>query len=175
LAAKRTGPLDGHKAEQGRGLGAALDFFNPDADDWRPPVWRIIKQCPNLVFLVLTKVSERINDNLPPNWGEGYPNVWLGTSIETNEYVYRADVLRTVPAVKHFLSCEPLLEPLPDLDLTSMDWVIVGGESDIDFRPLDHEWAGDIRNRCLLAGIPFWFKQSAGLFPETGKELDGRR
>jgi protein gp37 len=151
------------------------DFFNPEADDWRRPVWRIIRKCPNLIFLVLTKLPERIPDNLPPDWGEGYPNVWLGVSVGRNKYVGRADVLRTLPTVKRWLSCEPLLEPLPDLDLTDIDWVIVGGESGPKYRPMDLDWARDIRDRCLLAGVPFWFKQSAGLYPETGRVLDGHR
>lgn len=87
------------------------------------------------------------------------PNVWLGTSIELNRHVGRADALRATPAAVRFLSCEPLLGPLPDLDLTGIDWVIVGGESGPGSRPMHPQWARDIRDRCTDAGVPFFFKQ----------------
>lgn len=87
------------------------------------------------------------------------PNVWLGTSIESDRYAWRADHLRAAPADRRWLSLEPLLGPLPSLDLTGIDWVVVGGESGPGARPMDPEWVRDIRDRCVDAGVPFFFKQ----------------
>jgi len=102
-------------------------------------------------------------------------NVWLGTSIESDRYTWRADRLRAAPAVTRFLSLEPLLGPLPSLDLTGIDWVIVGGESGPDHRPLDLGWVRDIRDRCIRLGIPLFFKQVGGRRPKAGgRLLDGR-
>ncbi len=87
------------------------------------------------------------------------PNVWLGTSIESDRYTRRADALRTAPAVTRFLSLEPLLGPLPSLDLTGIDWVIIGGESGPGARPLELAWARDLVRRCQAAGTAVWMKQ----------------
>ena len=87
------------------------------------------------------------------------PNVWLGTAIESDKYAFRADHLRGTPAAVRFLSLEPLLGPLPSLDLTGIDWVIVGGESGPHARPMHPDWARDIRDRCVELGIPYFFKQ----------------
>lgn len=86
-------------------------------------------------------------------------NLWCGASIESDRYVWRADHLRKTPAAVRFLSLEPLLGPLPSLDLTGIDWVIVGGESGPAARPMHPDWARDIRDRCVDAGVPFFFKQ----------------
>jgi protein gp37 len=103
------------------------------------------------------------------------PNVWLGASIETGAYCWRADRLRQIPAAVRFLSCEPLLGPLPSLDLTGIDWVIVGGESGPGHRPVDPAWVRQLRDRCVAGGIPFFFKQWGGLTPKAGgRVLDGR-
>ena len=103
------------------------------------------------------------------------PNVWLGTSIENDRWTSRADYLRETPAAVLFLSCEPLLGPLPSLDLTGIDWVIVGGESGPKHRPMDPDWVRDIRDRCVAAGVPFLFKQWGGRTSKSGgRELDGR-
>jgi protein gp37 len=87
------------------------------------------------------------------------PNVWLGTSTESDEYCWRADALRETPAAVRFLSLEPLLGPLPSLDLTGIDWVIVGGQSGYRARPMSPEWARAIRDRCHDNGIAFHFKR----------------
>lgn len=103
------------------------------------------------------------------------PNVWVGTSIESDDYVQRADELRAIPAAIRFLSAEPLLGPLPSLDLTGIDWVIAGGESGPGHRPLDLGWVRDLRDRCADQGIAFFFKQVGGLTPAAGgRLLDGR-
>lgn len=91
--------------------------------------------------------------------GQPPPNVWLGTSIESDRYAFRADHLRRTPAAVRWLSLEPLLGPLPSLDLTGIDWVVVGGESGPGARPMHSDWARDIRDRCQAAGVPFFFKQ----------------
>lgn len=94
------------------------------------------------------------------------PNVWLGTSIESDRYTFRADHLRATPSAVRFLSLEPLLGPLPSLDLTGIDWVIVGGESGPGARPMHPDWVRDIRDCCVTAGVPFFFKQWGEYGPE---------
>jgi protein gp37 len=149
------------------------DFFHADADGWRDEAWRTIRACPNLTFQIPTKRAERIAGHLPADWGTGYPNVWVGVSVEDNAHVGRVDVLRAIPAAVRFISAEPLLGPLPDLDLTGIAWLIVGGESGTHFRPMDLDWARDLRDRAAADGCAFFFKQSAGKRPGTGTMLDG--
>jgi protein gp37 len=152
------------------------DWFHADADAWRDEAWAVIKKCPNLNFQVLTKRSERIADHLPADWGpQGYPNVWLGVSVENKRYgLPRIDHLRTVPAVVRFLSVEPLLEDLGTVNLTGIDWVLVGGESGPGYRHMDHAWAISLRDQCKAAGVAFHFKQSSAPRTEMGVELEGR-
>jgi protein gp37 len=101
-------------------------------------------------------------------------NVWLGTSIESDDYVHRADTLRAASATTRFLSLEPLLGPLPSLDLTGIDWVIVGGESGPGHRPLELDWVRDVRDRCVALGIPLFFKQVGG-YPSARCSCSARR
>lgn len=103
------------------------------------------------------------------------PNVWLGTSIESDEHSGRADALVKTNAVVRFISAEPLLGPLPSLDLTGIDWLIAGGESGPGARPVHPDWVRDLRDRCQAAGTAFFFKQWGGCTPKAnGRELDGR-
>lgn len=103
------------------------------------------------------------------------PNVWLGTSIESDDHIRRADALRATPAAVRFISAEPLLGPLPSLDLTSIDWLIAGGESGPGARPVQDQWVRDLRDRCQAAGTAFFFKQWGGRTPKAaGRVLDGR-
>jgi protein gp37 len=150
------------------------DFFeaHPVADAVRPQAWDAIRAAPWLDFQILTKRPENMPARLPAGWP--WPHVWLGVSIENDKHVHRADQLRQVPAVVHFISAEPLLGPLPSLKLTDIEWVIVGGESGPKYRPMDHAWARDLERRCARAGIAFFFKQSAAWQTEMGIELDGR-
>jgi protein gp37 len=99
----------------------------------------------------------------------------MGVSVESARQLVRVDLLRRVPAAVRFLSLEPLLGPLPDLDLAGIGWVIVGGESGPGARPLEEEWVVDIREQCRVAGVPFFFKQWGG-FPKkaAGRLLQGR-
>lgn len=138
----------------------------------RMKLWKLIKQTPWLHWQILTKRTDRIEANLPDDWGQGYPNVWLGTSIENQDYAYRADILRKIPAAIHFISYEPALGPLT-LDLHDIEWVIVGGESGPGFREMPHEWARSMRKQCEAAGTAFFFKQSSAPRTEMGIKLDG--
>jgi protein gp37 len=119
-------------------------------------------------FQILTKRSWRLAELDPQlSWA---PNIWMGVSVESRDYYSRIrDLARTRAAVK-FLSCEPLLGPLPRLPLKGMDWVIVGGESGPHARPMEPEWVEGIRDQCLSAHIPFFFKQWGG----TNKKKAGR-
>jgi protein gp37 len=124
-------------------------------------------------FQVLTKRSERLLSLSPKlKWT---PNIWMGVSVENEDYVFRIDHLRKTGAHVKFISIEPLLGPLPNLDLGGIDWVIVGGESGPGARPLNPEWVIDIRDQCQRAKIPFFFKQWGGTNKKkTGKELEGK-
>lgn len=156
------------------------DFFHEDADAWRERAWQIIIRCPNLQFQILTKRPENIAERLPRTpwlgdfWGVGWPNVWLGVSIENPAFAWRADELRKIPARVHFISAEPLLAGLPDLDLTDIEWLIVGGESGPGFRLMKTEWARELRDKALDAGTAFFFKQISAPRTEMGCLLDGR-
>lgn len=125
------------------------------------------------VFQVLTKRSERL---LTLDPGIAWPgNVWMGVSVENEDYAHRIDHLRQTHARVKFLSLEPLLGPLPNLELRGIDWVIVGGESGPGARPMAKNWVTDIRDQCLAANVPFFFKQWGGFHrKEAGRELDGR-
>lgn len=102
--------------------------------------------------------------------------MWMGVSVESEDEVQRIDHLRDVPAVVRFLSLEPLIGPLPALDLRGIHWVIVGGESGPHARPMDGKWVRSIRRQCRAASVPFFFKQWGGAFKkQTGRLLDGRR
>jgi protein gp37 len=150
------------------------DFFHKDADAWRAEAWELIRRCDNLHFQVLTKRPLLIRERLPPDWGTGYGNVWLGVSIESNDYVWRADVLREIPARIRWISAEPLLGPLPHLDLTGFQWLVVGGESGPGHRDMNHAWARQLRDMAKGQGVAFFFKQSSGARAGQGDLLDGR-
>jgi protein gp37 len=124
-------------------------------------------------YQVLTKRSERLLELAPDMpWA---PHIWMGVSVENRGFVSRIDHLRATGARVKFLSLEPLLGPLPDLDLRGIDWVIVGGESGPKARPIDPAWVLDIRDQCRSAGVSFFFKQWGGVFKSrTGRELEGR-
>lgn len=125
------------------------------------------------IFQILTKRARRLAEvgpSLP--W---QPNIWQGVSIENMDVAWRADELRKVPADVRFLSLEPLLGPLDELDLSGIQWVIVGGESGPHARPMRKEWVRTLRNRCRREAVPFFFKQWGGVQKaRTGRVLDGR-
>jgi protein gp37 len=127
---------------------------------------------------VLTKRHERLRELLSGDldWMGALLNVWFGVSVEDKRYgIPRIDSLRRTPASVRFLSIEPLLEDLGELDLSGIDWVIVGGESGHRARPMREEWVLSIRDQCLEQGVPFFFKQWGGVRKhETGRELRGQ-
>lgn len=124
-------------------------------------------------FQVLTKRADRVAQmSRELEWP---PNIWMGVSIELDKYCVRALALRGTDAHVKFLSLEPLLGPLPNLDLSGIDWVIVGGESGPGARPMEPAWVRDLRDRCTESRVPFFFKQWGGVVKSrTGRSLDGR-
>lgn len=187
---------DGDPRTSGPGFGVTL---HPEALDepygWRTPrvvfvnsmsdlfhakvplafiqgVFDVIADTPQHTYQVLTKRSlrlRRLADQLP--WPT---NLWMGVSIENTRVVSRVDHLRHVPAAVRFLSCEPLLGPLDEIDLEGIGWVITGGESGPNYRPMHLEWARGLRDACKQADVPFFFKQWGGRTPKAlGRMLDG--
>jgi protein gp37 len=124
-------------------------------------------------FQILTKRSERLLElSAKLDWA---PQIWMGVSVETEKYAYRIDHLRGTGAQVKFLSLEPLLGRLPNLDLRGIDWVIAGGESGPYSRSLEEGWIVEIRDQCLAANVPFFFKQWGGARKKTtGRTLEGR-
>lgn len=155
--------------------GSLMDWAEdrPDLVEPRRRMWEVIRASRHLWFQMLTKRPQNMAKFLPDDWGCGYPNVWIGTTIEDNRVAQRADFLREIPAVVRFVSYEPAIGPLDRLDLAGIDWVIYGGESGPGHRPEDKQWARDMRTRCAALGISFFHKQSAGHRTELGIELDG--
>jgi protein gp37 len=142
-----------------------LEFIQKAFDVMRRASWH--------QFQVLTKRSDRLLELSPSIAWPG--NVWMGVSVERQDYVSRIDDLRGTGAAVKFLSLEPLLGPLRDLRLAGIDWVIVGGESGPGARPMDVPWVLDIRAQCRAAGVPFFFKQWGGFNKKkSGRLLEGR-
>lgn len=154
--------------------GSLMDWAEarPDLDPIRARMWQLIRECPHLWFQMLTKRPENIPNCLPPDWGStGYANVWLGTTIEDNRVKWRADELRKNRARVHFISYEPAIGPADEVDLADIEWVICGGESGPGYRPLDMQWARDMRNRCVAQGTAFFMKQDAAYRTEINPFL----
>ena len=161
-------------------VNSMSDLFHQDIpEDFLRRIFRTMLEVDRHVFQVLTKRPARAcrfwdrNSDLFEG-GQIPSHIWMGTSIEKQEYDYRARQLRSLPAELRFLSCEPLLGQLK-LDLTGIGWVIVGGESGPRYRPLDLRWARGIRDQCIEAEVPFFFKQIGGRTPKAGgRILDNR-
>lgn len=136
-------------------------------------IFRVMERASWHTFQILTKRSQRLRALAPMlPWPA---NVWIGVSIEAPKELRRADDLRTVPSAIRFLSLEPLLEPLPSIKLTGIDWVIVGGESGPAARPMHPDWVRDLRDRCVDEAVAFFFKQWGGPNKKaSGRLLDGR-
>jgi protein gp37 len=148
-------------------------FHNEVPLDFIFRVFEIMSSTPQHTYQVLTKRSNRLARMAPKLlWPD---NVWMGVSIESDRYAFRADHLRETPAAVHFLSIEPMLGPVPSLDLTGIQWVIAGGESGPGARPLEAAWVTELRDRCTTDGVAFFFKQWGGRTPKAGgRELEGR-
>lgn len=155
-------------------VNSMSDLFHEDVPlGFIKKVFNVMHQAKWHIFQVLTKRSKRLarlSSKLP--WPE---NVWMGVSVENSEYTFRIDDLRKTGATIKFLSCEPLLGPIPNLDLKGIDWVIVGGESGPGARAMSRKWVFQIRDKCLKAGVPFFFKQWGGINKKrAGRKLEGR-
>jgi protein gp37 len=136
-------------------------------------VFEVMRSTPHHTYQVLTKRADRLLEL--SQLLEWPANVWMGVSIESDDYLWRADRLRATAAKIKFLSLEPLLGPLHSLDLTNINWVIVGGESGPGARPMDPQWVRAIRDACLAQGVALFFKQWGGAVKKrAGRELDGR-
>ena len=164
-----------------RWTGSRLVFVNSMSDLFHAKVplafvrdvFDVIRDTPQHTYQVLTKRATRLRrvaERL-----EWPSNLWMGVSVEDRAAKSRIDDLRSIPAVVKFLSCEPLIGELGRLDLTDIDWVIVGGESGAQARHMDPLWAEAIRDQCSAASVPFFFKQWGGRTPKAnGRELGGR-
>jgi protein gp37 len=155
-------------------VSSMSDLFHQDAPlEFIQKVFKVMRRASWHTFQVLTKRSRRLLELDPEiNWPT---NVWMGVSVENKDYTFRIDHLRQTGALVKFLSLEPLLGPLADLDLHGINWVIVGGESGPGARPLAKEWVVDIKDQCLAAHVPFFFKQWGGVKRKrNGRVLQGR-
>jgi protein gp37 len=155
-------------------VNSMSDLFHEDVPlSYIKEVFSVMRRAHWHQYQVLTKRSERLLELSPRlEWG---PQIWMGVSVENEDYLERIDHLRRTGAHVKFLSLEPLLGPLRKLKLRGIDWVIVGGESGPGARPVDSAWVTDIRDQCVSGGVAFFFKQWGGVQKKkAGRELAGR-
>lgn len=155
-------------------VNSMSDLFHEDVPfEFILKAFKIMGEADHHIFQVLTKRSKRLRELSPLlPWTE---NIWMGVTVEHRNYVDRIDDLRSTNARTKFLSLEPLLSGLPCLDLDRIDWVITGGESGPNSRPMNLSWVTDIRDQCAKAHVPFFFKQWGGINKKkAGRELEGR-
>ena len=148
----------------------ATDFFLPEADEWRGEAWSFIRERQDIEFLILTKRIDRFPVSLPADWGDGYGNVNLGCTVETQELAdYRLPLFLSYPIKRRFIACAPLLEAI-DLApyLHGAEHVTVGGETGRDARECNYDWVLAIREQCIKANVTFWFKNTGSLFRRGG-------
>jgi protein gp37 len=155
-------------------VNSMSDLFHEDLPgEYIERVFDVMRRADWHQYQVLTKRSDRVlqlSKQLP--WAA---HIWMGVSVESEKYAFRIDDLRKTGAYVKFLSLEPLLGPLPKLNLRGIDWAIVGGESGPGARPVDPSWVTDLRDQCLKADVPFFFKQWGGVQKrKTGRILEGR-
>jgi protein gp37 len=155
-------------------VNSMSDLFHKDVPlSFIKKVFSVMRRANWHQYQLLTKRSERLLEVSPLLTWE--PHIWIGVSVENDDYTSRIDDLRKTGADVKFLSLEPLLGPLRKLNLRGMDWVIVGGESGPGARPMNPDWVREIRDQCVRANVPFFFKQWGGPFKKrTGRVLDGR-
>lgn len=155
-------------------VNSMSDLFHKDVPlEFIQKVFQVMKDNGQHVFQVLTKRADRLAEisHLLP-WAH---NIWMGVSVEDDRVLDRIDFLRQTGAKVKFLSCEPLIGPLPNMNLDGIDWVIVGGESGHQPRPMDAEWVLDIQEQCQAAKVAFFFKQWGGKNKKkAGRELNGQ-
>ena len=155
-------------------VNSMSDLFHADVPDgFIEQVFTTMSHAGQHTFQVLTKRAERLAAMAPHlPWSK---NVWAGVTVENAACAHRISCLRKVPAHIRFLSLEPLLGPMPNINLDGIHWVIVGGESGPGARRMEPAWVRDIRDQCIAASVPFFFKQWSGIHPKKlGRELDGR-
>jgi protein gp37 len=160
-------------------VNSMSDLFHEDVPDWYVEgVARVMQMANWHTYQVLTKRSNRLRELLSTKLSfiSESRHIWWGTSVEDKKYgLPRISELQQTPAAMRFLSVEPLLEHLGELDLTGIHWVIVGGESGAGARPMDEAWVKSIRRQCDMAKVPFFFKQWGGVRKsQAGRNLDGR-
>lgn len=148
----------------------ASDFFIAEADEWRADAWAMIKQRPDLEFLILTKRIDRFGVSLPTDWGDGYDNVNIGCTIENQELAdYRLPLFLSYPIKRRFIAAAPLLSAVDFSPyLNGIDHVTVGGETGREARVCDYDWILAIREQCVKAGISFWFKNTGSFLRYNG-------
>ena len=155
-------------------VNSMSDLYHKDVPfDFIHKVFEVMCRADWHVFKILTKRAERLEELSPRlPWPD---NVWHGVSVENEDYTWRIDHLRRTGAKTKFLSIEPLLGPIPKLDLTGIDWIIIGGESGPAARPMAKEWVLDIIAQARAQAVPVFFKQWGGTNKKkTGRELDGK-
>jgi len=155
-------------------VNSMSDLFHEDVPlHFIKQIFRTMLSASQHQFQVLTKRPERLVElNNELLWAK---NIWMGVSVENVDYTHRIDTLRETSAVIKFLSIEPLIGPIPDMDLCGIDWVIVGGESGPGARPIREEWVMDIKKQCVTENIPFFFKQWGGVNKKkSGRLLKGK-
>lgn len=157
-------------------VNSMSDLFHKDVPiEFIQKVFRVMKENPQHVFQILTKRADLLRYYDSEDWLHWSHNIWMGVSVENAAATDRIDFLRLTNAKVKFLSCEPLISSLPNLNLTNIDWVIVGGESGRRPRPMNPEWVDDIKRQCEHADVAFFFKQWGGTNKKkSGRELNGR-
>ena len=146
------------------------DFFLPEADEWRIEAWAMIKERPDLEFLILTKRIDRFMVSLPSDWGDGYDNVNIGCTVENQALAdYRLPLFLSFPIKRRFIAVAPIFEQI-DLSpyLGGIEHVTVGGETGREARLCDYDWVLGIRKQCEDVGVTFWFKNTGSLFKRGG-------
>jgi protein gp37 len=159
-------------------VNSMSDLFHKDVpDDFIGRVFDVMEHANQHVFQVLTKRSSRMAGFTRRRYGKASPppNIWLGVSVEDGRRKGRISHLRQTVASVRFLSVEPLIGPMGEMDLTDIDWVIVGGESGPGHRPMRPEWVDEVQEQCADQAVPFFFKQWGGIRPKAnGRLLKGR-
>jgi protein gp37 len=157
-------------------VNSMSDLFHKDVPiEYIQQIFKVIKDNPQHVFQVLTKRADILRYYDSEGWIEWPHNLWMGVTVENSYVTNRIDLLRQTGAKVKFLSCEPLLGSLPDLDLQGIDWVIVGGESGRTPRPIKEEWVIDLKEQCKNSKVAFYFKQWGGTNKKkAGKALEGK-
>lgn len=158
-------------------VNSMSDLFHQDVPiEFIQKVFRVMKENPQHVFQILTKRADLLLYYDKEGFLEWSHNIWMGVSVENKTFLNRIDLLRKTNARTKFLSCEPLIGPLPNIDLKGIDWVIVGGESGRTPRPMKKEWVMDIKEQCIQKGVAFFFKQWGGTNKKkTGNLLEGKK